>query len=271
MALGLALFGTTASAAPLLGQTVNLSAGAAAAMRATGVCNLLSCQGAVIATIDPQTTYLGVLDGGAFMYLVGGRIAMVGWMGRPHGESPLTPTPAKFHRLSQVVAGQGIPQSWLSATWENWDQSLGLDPGKVKRSVQGNAVYGGKWGNGAWYTLYISQAPQEPRLRALINRVEPKNAQAIATRFRNAMGGPLSPMKDRCKKGTMPLMANVLVDNGAYNRFNAYFKRLNMPAIGCCGGPASWSLPGLSASSVWVETRDYESDVEPPNACVGGA
>ncbi len=221
----------------------------------------------MIAKIDPRTTYLGVLDGGAFTYLVDGRVAMMGWMGRPHGEYPLTPSPAQFNRLAATGAGQAIPRSWLKLTWTNWNNTLGLDPMKVPRAVQGSTVYGAK--TGSWMTLYMVQAAHEVRLRALINRVEPANARAVAARFVGSMKGPLSTAPGRCSAKETPLMASVLLDDAAYKRMDAYFKKLGMPATGCCGAPATWNLPGLSSSSVYVETRSFDERMELPNACVG--
>ncbi|WP_139806522.1 hypothetical protein [Deinococcus hopiensis] len=66
------------------------------------------------------------------------------------------------------------------------------------------------------------------------------------------------------------LMATLLIDEHSHKSFNAYFKQRAMPAIGCCSGPPTWNLPGLSASSVSVETRDLNSDTGAlyPNAYV---
>ncbi|WP_156039409.1 hypothetical protein [Deinococcus marmoris] len=270
--LGFSMLLGTAQAAPVLGQRIDLTQGAATALRSTGICAELSCDTAVIAKIDVDIIYLGALDQGAFTYLVNGRVAMVGWMGRPHGEMPRTPSLAQFNRLAQKVASTSLPQSWLKATSQNWDQSIGLDPDKVTRITQSNAVFGGKTGNGAWYTLYIAQPAHEARLRLLINRVEPKNARAIADRFMRDMGGPLSARRDQCPANTKPLIAIQLLDNRSYASFDAYFKRLGMPSTGCCGGPPTWALPGLSASSVSVETRNFNSTNgdEMPNGCVSG-
>lgn len=267
-----ALLLSSAHAAPVLGQRVDLTRGADAALRSTGICAELACKSVVIAKLDPATTYLGALDEGAFTYLVDGRVAMVGWMGRPHGESPLTPTPAQFNRLAQKVAGSGLPQAWLKTTWTNWNQSVGLNPMKVALVTQKNAVFGGKWSSGGWYTLYIAQPAHAVRLRSLINRKEPNNAQAIATRLVRDLGGPLSPKRDQCPAGTKPLMATLLIDEQTYKAVDAYFKQRGMPGIGCCGAPPTWSLPGLSASSIALETRNFRSDaVETyPNACVSG-
>lgn len=269
LAFAFLLWGT-GHAAPLLGQRVDLSRGAQTALRATGICTELSCNDAVIVKIDAATTYLGALYGGAFTYLVNGRVAMVGWMGRPHGESPLTPTPAQFNRLAQKVAASALPPTWLKATWTNWNQSVGLDPGATPLVTQKNAVFGGKVKNGGWYTLYIAQPAHAVRLRALINRVEPKNAQAIAGRFVRDLGGPLSPNRDQCPAGTQPLVATLLIDEKTYKVADAYFRARGMPAIGCCGGPPSWALPGLSASNIALETRNPSSSTggNYPNACV---
>ncbi|GGO33506.1 hypothetical protein [Deinococcus humi] len=140
----------------------------------------------------------------------------------------------------------------------------------LPRAVQESTVYGSKTGSGAWMTLYMVQSAHEVRLRALINRVEPANAQAVAARFIQAMKGPLSPIPGRCRAKETPLMATVLLDDTTYTRFNAYFRKLGMPATGCCGSPPTWSLPGLSGSSVYVETRSFDVGAELPNACVGG-
>lgn len=270
VAVATLVFSGSAQAAPLLGQRVDLTRGAASALRSTGICTDLTCENTVIARIDARTIYLGALDRGAFTYLVDGRVAMVGWMGRPLGELPLTPTPAQFNRLAQKVAGQSLPAAWTKATLQNWDQSVGLDPTRVTRVTRPSAIFGGKVGDTAWYTIYIAQPAHEARLRALINRREPRNARAVAERFLRDASGPLSTQRDQCPAGSKPLIATLLLDNKTQDGFREYFRRRAMPSIGCCGAPPTFALPGLSASSVSIETRNFQSQSvdQMPNACV---
>lgn len=256
-----------AMAAPVLGQRVDLSRGAARALASLGVCRPLSCRDVVSARIDTHTLYVGALDEGAFTYVVDGRVAMVGWMGRPHGESPLTPSPAQWNLVSRMVTGQDMPGAWRQATWTNWDGSPGLDPDKLQRVQQGAFVSGAK--TGAWMTVYAVQAAHEVRLRGLINRAERSNARAVALRFIRQHTGPLAAEGRGCEASSLPLMAAGRLDDAASRRFAAYFKTLAMPATGCCGAPATFTLPGLSASSVFIETRARDSSGMTPNACVG--
>lgn len=257
-----------------LGQSVDLSKGPAAALRSTGVCVELTCEDVVIAKIDDRTTYLGGLTRGAFTYLVDGKVAMVGWVGRAFGESPLSPAPSQFNRLSQKVAGVAMPKSWWNATWRNYDNSVGLYPGRVPRVVTQTAIFDTKVR--PWETIYIAVPAHEKRLRALINRVEPQNARAISERFVKEIRGSLSNQLPQCPAGTQPLMSATAWDriweSNNTNKIEEFFKQRAMPAVGCCGAPASYSLPGLSASVVTIEDRRYIGDavIEYPNVCASG-
>ena len=266
----------SAEAATVLGQRVDLSKGATAALRSTGVCVELSCNDVISAKIDNQTTYLGSSWHGAFTYLVDGRVAMVGWVGIALGESPLSPAPSQFNRLSQKVAGVPMPKTWWNATLRNYDQSVGLYPGRVPRTVTKTAIFDTKVDR--WETIYIAQPAHEQRLRALINRKEPRNAQAVADRFVQDMRGPLSSQQGQCPAGEKPLMAtsrlHAIWDSTEWpnpNSIDRYFLQRGMVQIGCCGAPSTYSLPGLSGSAVTIETRNRysASAADLPNGCVG--
>lgn len=191
---------------------------------------------------------------------------MAGWMGRPTGDLK-TPTPAEFNRLARAVTRTGIPQAWLKTTDNGFDGTPRLDFLKAPRVKGPTVTFGSKWGSGGWFTFYVAQNTLEPRLRALINRAEPRTAQAIARQFVRDMGGPLSGQPHTCLKNRLPLMSSLLLDDKEYAALNRYFQSRGMSAAGCCGGPATWVLPGLSGSSVVVETRAADGS-DNPDACV---
>ena len=92
-------------------------------------------------------------------------------------------------------------------------------------------------------------------------------AARVASEMIRDLHAPLSGTRNTCPKNRRPLMSTLLLDDKSYAAVNRFFQRRAMPRIWCCGGPATWVLPGLSASSVLVETRSAGGG-DNPDACV---
>lgn len=241
--------------------------GSATSLAQTGICAVLECKGMTTTKLNDRVTYAGTPGGGAFAYLVGGRIRMLGWYGYPQGESPLYPSWDKVNRLAVIATGRPAPtalKTYVTAT--GWDGTKGINVQafKGKTFASGTAVFGGVPGNGpnARYTaFYVAEAAYARELSALINRSEPYVAIAAAEAFMKTFG--LTPKPGSCQQSSSIGRKNQFTE-AQQQRWFAYFDARGFNRTGCCGAPPTFHLPGNSGSLVYIDVWHNETDV-----CVG--
>lgn len=250
----------------LSGMASAAQLGTATPLSNTGICSVFDCQGLTTTKLNNRVTYVGAPRGGAFAYLVGGRIRLMGWYGYPQGESPPYPSWDKVNRLSVIATGRPAPtvlKAYITAEgWEGRGINVAAFKGKIFPS--GTAVFGGAPGDGpnARYTaFYVAEAAYARELAALINRQEPYVAIAAAEAFMKSFG--LTPKAGSCQQASS-IGRKSQFSEAQQDRWYAYFRARGFNATGCCGAPPTFHLPGLSGSSVFVDVWHNETDV-----CIG--
>lgn len=251
----------------LIGTASAAQLGTATPLASTGICGVLECKGMITAKLNNRVTYVGTPGGGAFAYLVGGRIRMMGWYGYPQGDSPPYPSWEKVNRLAVIATGRGAPtvlKNHMTAT--GWDGTKGINVDAFKGATfrSGNFIFGGVPGGGpdALYTaFYVAEASYARELSALINRNEPYTAIAAAESFMKTFG--LVPKPGNCQQASS-VGRKAQFSEAQHERWYAYFKARGFNPTGCCGAPPTFHLPGLSGSSVYVDVWHNETDI-----CVG--
>lgn len=257
-ALCLTLLLSGAASGSQLGSTTSLAK--------TGICTVFECQGMVTTKLNNRVTYVGTPGGGAFAYLVGGRLRLMGWYGYPQGDSPLYPSWNKVNRFALLATGRPAPialKSHITATGYDGSKGINVNSFKGRSFPSGAAVFGGVTGSGAnarYTAFYVAETNYARELSSLINRQEPATAIAAADRFFKTFN--LTPKPGRCQYSSSIGRVNQFSEAQA-NRWYAHLKSLGFNTTGCCGAPATFHLPGLSGSYIYIENRS-EIDV-----CVG--
>lgn len=251
----------------LCGAASGAQLGSTTPLAKTGICTVFDCKGMITTKLNDRVTYVGTPGGGAFAYLVGGRLRMMGWYGYPQGESPLYPSWDKVSRLALLATGRPAPatlRNYVTAT--GYDGSRGIDVNSFRgRSFpSGTAVFGGVPGSGpnARYTaFYVAETDYARELSSLINRQEPAGAIAAADRFFKTFN--LTPRPGSCELSSS-IGRKTQVSEAQKERWYVHLRSLGFNVTGCCGSPPTFHLPGLSGSYLYIDPYHNETDV-----CVG--
>lgn len=258
-ALPLTLLLAGAASAAQLGSTT--------ALARTGICTVFDCKGLTTTKLNDRVTYVGAPGGGAFAYLVGGRLRLMGWYGFPQGDSPLYPSWDKVNRFALLATGRPVPtalKNHITATGWDGTKGINVDSFKGKTFLSGTAIFGGVPGSGpnARYTaFYVAEAAYARELSTLINRQEPAVAIAAAERFFKTFN--LTPKAGGCQLSSSIGRKNQFTE-AQQDRWYDTLVALGFNPTGCCGAPPTFHLPGLSGSFLYIDPYHNETDV-----CVG--